>query len=978
MERVKAIYDHAIDLQPEERKLFLQQISSEDPELRQQVQSLLDRAQADTEELPPAPADAPAPTAYPYIFSPGDLIAGRYRVLCKVAKGGMGEVYEVADLELHSRVALKVISLKSAAKPNALEMFRREILLARQVTHPNVCRIYDIGHHDHPEHGDLLFLTMEFLQGRTLADRVRKHGPLSKEEALPLLQQMIQALAAAHRLNIAHRDFKSANVILCDAKGVSDSGRVAAAKGDSGSAANPVAPSGTASGSSLSVERVDKRTAGSDALPLAGAASTTADVKNVLVKVTDFGLARSVDGMETTLHGEVWGTPDYMAPEQFHGQSSFASDIYALGVVIYEMFTAKLPHRSSTGSRQPDGKPSTAMEMIPAEWQPVVKKCMAYEPADRYPTVDDVWNALNGGKPSLSGKPGILQVSRKTLVGVAAALLIAFSLTGWMGREVIRRWFNPLPEQKHIAVLPFESIGGDPGAKAFSDGLGETLTSKLTQLERFQKAFWVVPYSDAKKRKDVEDAYRRLNVNLVITGSMQRTKDSVEVTANLIDAKTHRQLGSRIMTASVGDLDVLQDRVWESVAEMVDLQVGPEVKEQLKRGNTNQPDAYDYYQQGVGYRARYELGNVDNAIELFQKAIAKDPKYALAYAALGEAYSAKYALTKDPQWMEPAVSNLNQSLQIDENLAVAHLGLGEVHMDRGEAEEAIAEFRRALALEPTMVRANYRIAGIYRQQHKTKEAIDEYTSLLGRRPGDWSLYTGLGMLYSEQGNFEKAAQQFQTMIDLQPDNPLGYQDLGAVYMEAGRYDEAIAVMKKGLGYKESSALLSNLSAAYMFEGKYAEAIPYVERAVQLTPHRHDLWRTLGDGYRQIPSLASKAPAAYQKALTAAQEELAVNPRSSLALRGAALYCAHLGQSREAEAYLAKAFQVAPNDGEVLFTSALVYEIIGHRKKALEALDKATKAGYSLAIIEHDPDLATLRKDPQYQAWFKQQSGPSRS
>ena len=179
MERARAIYDYAIDLQPEQRRIFLQQISTENPALLAEVQRMLDQATADTQEVPAAPAFAPT-HSHSFIFSPGDLIAGRYRVLRKIAKGGMGEVYEVHDLELHSRVALKVISLKSAAKPNSAEMFRREILLARQVTHPNVCRIYDIGHHEHPDHGDLLFLTMEFLEGTTLADRVRTAGPLTK------------------------------------------------------------------------------------------------------------------------------------------------------------------------------------------------------------------------------------------------------------------------------------------------------------------------------------------------------------------------------------------------------------------------------------------------------------------------------------------------------------------------------------------------------------------------------------------------------------------------------------------------------------------------------------------------------------------------------------------------------------------------------------------------------------------------------
>ena len=359
MERVKAIYDYAIDLQPEERRVFLQQISSEDPQLLAEVQQMLDHASADTEEdLPNARRSC---CLRPQVHLRRRLfVAGRYRVLRKVAKGGMGEVYEVHDLDLHSRVALKVISLKSAAKPGVSEMFRREILLARQVTHPNVCRIYDIGHHEHPDHGDLMFLTMEFLEGTTLADRVRSQGPLTKDDTLPLLQQMIHALAAAHRLNIAHRDFKSGNVILCEAKGASGSDRVSPSSSAPLSTSPRPDVSAIQTAGSASGPKSIADSASHDRRPVTGAASSSSGEPphRVIVKVTDFGLARSVDGMETTFQGEVWGTPDYMAPEQFHGQSSTASDIYALGVVIYEMFTASCPTAAAQGHRLPTASPA--------------------------------------------------------------------------------------------------------------------------------------------------------------------------------------------------------------------------------------------------------------------------------------------------------------------------------------------------------------------------------------------------------------------------------------------------------------------------------------------------------------------------------------------------------------------------------------------------------------------------------------------
>jgi serine/threonine protein kinase/tetratricopeptide (TPR) repeat protein len=952
MERAKAIYDYAIDLEPKEREEFLQQISTQDPELLKQVRTMLSRADADTEELTPRRETA-APAAVlgqAYIFAPGEMIGDRYRVLRAIARGGMGEVYEVEDLELHSRVALKVISLKSAAKPNAAEMFRREITLARQVTHPNVCRIYDIGHHDHPKHGDLLFLTMEFLEGRTLADRIRTQGTLSKEEALPLLRQMIDALAAAHRLNIAHRDFKTANVILCQPPVASDSGSAAA-----GSAATSKSASGDA------VNTLARNSADDAAI----VNSATQGSKNVLVKVTDFGLARSVDGVETTLHNEIWGTPDYMAPEQFRGHSSTASDIYALGVVIYEMFTAKLPHRSSTGPVGSDGKPSATMELIPKEWRPVVKKCMAYEAVDRYANVEDVWQALSGDQLPGSAGHGMLQVSRKVLAGSAAVLLFAIGLTGWINRDAVRRIFHPLPEPKHIAVLPFESIGGDADATAFSEGIGETLTSKLTQLQRFQKAFWVVPFSDSRKRHDVEDAYRRLNVNLVVTGSTQRTKDSVKVTANLIDARTHQQLGSRIMTASVGNLDVLQDRVWQSVADMVDAQVDQNVKGQLERGDTRQPSAYDFYVQGQGYLQHYTLDNMDKAADMFSKSAAIDANYALAYAGLANAYANKYRIAKNSEWIEKAKFNAERAAKIDSDIPYVQVTLGKVYKHSGKYTEALASFRRAYDTDPNQVDVAHQVAEVYEAQGKLSDAEEMYKSVINNHSGYWSGYSGLGSFYFRHGQFDKAARQFQTVIDLVPDDPLGYQNLGAVYLSLGRYDEAIAKLKVGLQKNDSPSVWNNLASAYVYAGRYSEAVDAAKHATNAQPHNDIYWRNLGDAYHQISGKAADTNAAYQHALEAAADRIRVNPNDAQAIANAALYNAHLGRAHEAQLGIAEALKLQPADSEVLFTSALVYEIIGQREKAMAAIGNAYRAGYSMINVQHEPELKKLRTDPRF-------------
>ena len=951
MDRAKAIYEYAVDLQPEEREQFLQRISSEDPELHQQVRLLLAQSQADTEDLAPSPAH-PSPGRNRYIFLRDELIAGRYRVICAIAKGGMGEVYEVEDRELHSRIALKVINLKSAGKPNAAEMFRHEILLARQVTHPNVCRIYDLGHHDHTEHGDLLFLTMEFVRGQTLADCVRTQGPLTKDEALPLLRQMIQALAAAHRLNIAHRDFKSGNVILCEEPG-SDEVKLPSEASDM-----------SAGGSSDTTQSLSGQP---PSTPSGG-------VKRFIVKVTDFGLARNVDGLDTMASGEIWGTPDYMAPEQFRGQSGTGSDIYSLGVVIYEMFTRKLPPRNATDPKLLDASLRADAEKIPAEWLPVVQKCLAYNPADRYATVEDVWLALSGESPR---SHTILGMRPRTAALVALLLIFVLGIATWLERSRMANFLWPIPKQKHIAVLRFQNIGNDAANAAFCAGIGETLTSKLSQLSESEQFFWVVPFSDSQKYEDIEKARRNLNVNLVVTGSVQRTGNDVRITANLIDASTHRELASRVMTASVGDLNILQDEVWQSVAEMVDLQVAAEDKRKLQQGSTAKPGAYDDYEQGVGHLQSGDLSSVDKAIQAFQRSAAEDPNYALAKAGLGSAYARKYYLTKDRQWISEATKCGNQAVALNPDLAPVREALGSVYEQTGKLDEAKAEYRRALELNPTSAPALFHLGRIYALQGKYPEAEETYKRAIARIPSYWAGYGKLGEMYYDVGRFKDAAAQFQKMVDLAPGNVNGYNGIGAMDMLMGRYQEAIAVLKKGLSIGQNADMWSNLGAAYMFIGKNAEAVGAMQKATELKPHDHRVWRNLADSYRQVPELADRAPQTYRKALEVAKEESKINPNDSSALDGAALYNAHLGNKMQAQSYIKQALKAAPNDSLVLFDVALSYELMGDRKRALTYLKRSLQAGFSLEDTEHEPELRTLRSDPRYATMIRSLAAKSK-
>ncbi len=341
-------------------------------------------------EVPPANQGA--------IFRPEDRVGERYRIVRFIAEGGMGEVYEAEDLELHRRVALKTVRQEISAHPRVLDRFKREINIAHKVSHPNVCRIFDIGFHI--SGGErIAFLTMEFLDGETLAERLKRVGRMSTAEALPLVTQMVLGLSAAHREGVVHRDFKSPNVML--------------------------------------VSR------GND----------------VRVVVTDFGLARGAvaDSLASTATDQrgLIGSPAYMAPEQVAGLDvSATADQYALGVVMFEMVTGAWPFVDQTAVltalkrlQEPAPSPRNFIPDLDPRWETAILRCLAREPENRFENIEDVVRSLavsDSTAPQLRAHTSA--VRRWAPWGVAALLA---------GVVLIRTLTKPAPQpESQIAVAP--------------------------------------------------------------------------------------------------------------------------------------------------------------------------------------------------------------------------------------------------------------------------------------------------------------------------------------------------------------------------------------------------------------------------------------------------------------------------------------------------------------------------------------------
>src|SRR5579859_2234828 len=351
-ERVKELFDAALQLDPVSRPSFLDQACS-DASVRRVIEDLLlsyDEAGSFFSRSP-LPAPASVISSAEKTFATGEILAGRFRVTRFIARGGVGEVYEGEDIELAQQVALKTIRPDVLEQPHVLDRFKREVCLAKAVTHPNICRIFDLfRHQSSPKAEQIIFISMELLQGDTLSDRLRRVGAMSTVEALPIIVQMTSALAAAHSVGIVHRDFKPGNIVLVHSK----------------------------------------------------------DAKSVRAVVTDFGMAfRSNDefSLDLTPPGRVIGTPEWMSPEQIEGREiTIASDIYSLGLVIYRMITSVHPFQADTplscALKRLSEKPLSPRNLVPGlseSWEGVILKCLERDPSRRFSKASEVAQALQDG-----------------------------------------------------------------------------------------------------------------------------------------------------------------------------------------------------------------------------------------------------------------------------------------------------------------------------------------------------------------------------------------------------------------------------------------------------------------------------------------------------------------------------------------------------------------------------------------------------
>ncbi len=839
--------------------------------------------------------------------------------------GGMGVVYRAEDTALGRTVALKFLSSQIVQDPKRVERFRDEARTASALNHPNICTIYEVG-----EQEGEMFIAMEYVEGRPLSEFLRDGG-MAVETLLRYGRQISAALEHAHERGIVHRDLKPANVVIT--------------------------PDGTA-------------------------------------KILDFGLAKRHDpeqlhkttqGVPTETSVGLTGTLPYMSPEQLQGEvTGPRSDIWSLGVMLYEMASGERPFRGENLYRLCTAIITEPMpplpENVPAGLAAVIKRCLQKEQTRRYQRASELRAALEAleisGTAPAAARPAAEQpgAARKPMWWIA--LSVAVVLLAGVGIGTLWRSKTPsspgkgggmsVPERVQLAVLP-ASGATDSDDSAFNDGLVETLTSRLTTLTE-KHPLAVIPASEVRARKvaTVDAARAEFGVNLGLVINVQHAEGQERVNYSLVDAASHQQLRGGTITAPRGDPFALQDQVSESVTQALELQLQPQEKRALQAHGTTEPAAYDFYLQGRGYLQDYvKPENVDNAINVLNSALKKDPAFAAANAGLGEAYWRKYELTHDKKWIAAAQENCNRGVERDSTLSAAHICLGRIFWGTGNYEKSVDEYQRAVELEPTSDAAHGGLAYAYEQLGQLDAAEKTFKQAIAVRPNYWATYNWLGRFYQRHARYEDAAAMFLQVVSLAPDSFTGYYNLGGDRILQGKYAEAIPLLQRSLEIRKTANATSNLGTAYFQLHRYADAAAAFEQSTQLDPQNYVFWGNLGDAYYWAPGRRAEAAGAYGKGIALGEEELRVNPRDAQALSSLAMYHAMRGERKAALDNVDAALRLNPQSPGLLFKAGIAYQQLGETQRALEVLEKAVAAGVSPATVRDTPNFDGLRANPKF-------------
>jgi tetratricopeptide (TPR) repeat protein len=560
--------------------------------------------------------------------------------------------------------------------------------------------------------------------------------------------------------------------------------------------------------------------------------------------------------------------------------------------------------------------------------------------------------------------------AKKVMLAVVVCLAVLVALGWYFASQrhpatVAPTALSPeIPRSNLVVVIPFHVVGGDQAWIAYGEGLREALTSSLGRVA-IGHSLEVLAASEVRSHDlaTAEMARKELGADLVVEGSLEVHKPSVRVQYSLVNG-SGRILSADQVTSNVTDPFALEDRVVQGVLGMLEVQLGERDREQLAEHGTQQGTAYESYLQGIGFLRDFDNSeNLERAQRSMERAIQIDPKFARAYAGLGEVHWAIYKSNSNQRQIPLARKSCQTGLSLDPNAADVHICLGRIAQGTGEVEQAAQEFERASKLDPSSDEALNGLASAYEHLGRAGDAERVYRSAIDRRPYYWANYYALSNFLVRQAKYSQAETVLQMAVNEFPSNSFLYRRLGVIEFFQGRYPQSIAALKTSLDLRPHADAYSDLGLVYLYQKQFPEAIQSFEQATRIDPQDYGIYADLADAYFWSPDHRAQASGEYQRSLELAAAALRVNPRDTDALMVAAYAKAALGRRQEALRQLDEVLKYAPEDAEVYYYAGRIYARFGDRAQTLAWLEKAIARGYSSADIKTAPDFEQFHDDP---------------
>jgi serine/threonine protein kinase/Tfp pilus assembly protein PilF len=790
---------------------------------------------------------------------PGQTFS-HYRFIEKIGEGGMGAVWKAVDTTLDREVAIKVLSEDCSRDPERLGRFKREAKAVAALNHPNIVTVHSVE-----EAEGVHFITMELVRGKTLAELIPRDGlPLGKffDQAIALAD----AVSAAHQQGITHRDLKPDNFMI------DDNGRL---------------------------------------------------------KVLDFGLAklreeaRAVDGTQlltatVTAEGKILGSVSYMSPEQAEGKPiDSRSDIFSMGVVLYELATGQRPYGGDTSMsilssilREEPPSITALKSALPRHLGRIVHRCLAKDPGRRYQTALDLRNELEAlraeiesgelqaaGERELVGKEKSARGRRFAFIGMGAAIVLLLGFFSWfyIGRDdedpETSIADSAKVERMRVAVLPFENLSASEDDAYFSEGITQDINTQLAKIH----SFIVIAHGSARRVSQTEmthaQAAAELSADYLIDGSVSRAGDRVHITARLIDPRTDEQLWANDYDRELSPTQIFAVRgdVARQVATALRVTLTPAEETEFEAVPTENMEAYNAYQLGrFFWNKRSETGLLQ-AIKHFEQAITVDPGYALAYSGLADSYTLLpfYGSMPAMEAYPKAREASQKALAIDSTLAEAHTSLGAIRWWHDwDWTGAEAEFTKAIALNPHYPTGRHWYGAYLVGMGRFDEGIAEAQVALELDPLSMIINTNLADYLVRAGKIDEAIEQYHKTRAMDPGFSYARERLGWAYVYQGKLEEAAAEFEHCPPDKRTVGL----ATVYAMSGEREKALGLLDtlkdraRETRINPMAFaDIYAALGEKERVFEWLETavkeRAPDLAEGVLRYPQwDELRTHPR----------------------------------------------------------------------------------------------------